>query len=179
MSDQGRTRGWPGWTVVVLAALVAVFGLAGWGGAESWFRRHAEALLDHRTTELATGVSDRMLAFQATLSNAQAFLGGDPNTSARSFRQWFHQADLASYYAGARGLGFGQALTPEEVAGLEARQRQGGEPGFEVHPACVDHLCAPVTLIEPQTTANALVLGFVVVATGIVLVGYLFNALLT
>jgi PAS domain S-box-containing protein len=156
--ERGRT--WPEWSAPVLAGLMAVFGLAAASAAEAWMTRHAEERQDYQAAALARDVSERLWAFQSTLTSAQAFVAGDPDLGREAFEAWYRQANLESFYPGARGLGFGRLAAPASVAALEARMRRSGLTDYVVHPPCVAEFCAPVVLLEPDSSINHRALGY-------------------
>ncbi|MXO97930.1 histidine kinase [Altererythrobacter xixiisoli] len=145
--------------IFLLIAAITILGIFAieWGEGET-----ASADLRSRANNIASGLERRSDASSAYLRAGAALLASVDRVEPASFRRFVSELRLDSDFRGAEGIGWGMIV------------RRGGEGAFGelmlaenniavgVRPAIAapQSFAVPVTIIEPDSTANRNALGF-------------------
>ena len=165
-SSRRRTRrllvSYPRATPVAIFLLIAAITTLSVFAIERGERRREEARLSESAQAIASSIERRANTSSAYLRAGAALFGTVDDVPSSLFRRFVSELRLDSDYRGAEGIGWAQAITPDEVAAFE--QRLGTEvPGMpKIRPGVAPDRAqlVPVTYLLPDTERNRRALGF-------------------
>ncbi len=124
-------------------------------------RSREEARLSETAQAVASAIERRGNTGSAFLRAGAALFGTVEAVQPSLFRRFVSELRLDSEYRGSEGIGWAEAITPEEIGAYEQRIR-AELPGFDdVHPRPGPRgQLTPVTYLLPDTERNRRALGF-------------------
>ncbi|MGM3386579.1 CHASE domain-containing protein [Stutzerimonas stutzeri] len=146
------------WLVLVVTLLVQ---LAIFNHLQIDEERAAErqfGLLVEKTSE---AISKRLVDHEQILLGAAGLFDATGAVSRTQWRIYNERLNLAERYPGIQGVGFAEAVRPEDIATHEQRVRAEGYPDYRVHPVQDGSvLLTPVLYIEPFGARNLAAFGY-------------------
>ncbi|MXO65044.1 histidine kinase [Altererythrobacter endophyticus] len=124
--------------------------------------RQAAAELDNRTAVIASALERRANSSSAYLRAGAALLATLDEIPASRFRRFVSELRLDADYRGADGIGWAEAVRPDEVAAFNARLAAQTPGVTAIYPSLAANqpLAVPVTFLQPDTVRNRRALGF-------------------
>ncbi len=152
-APRGRTERW--WHAGIAVLSLAVTLAAAWTARELVEERGA-AHFERESMRTVRALQNRMAHYEDALQAGVAALdvaGGrvDQNT----WRRFADGLELTRRYPGVNGIGLVERVPTEALDALERRERVGGQPGFDVHPAVDAAVHFPIIFIEPRAGNRA------------------------
>jgi signal transduction histidine kinase len=121
--------------------------------------RSDEAAFEHEAGRTAQAMQERLdLTLTLLRGTAGLFVAND-DVGASQFSAYVGRLRLRELYPGVQGIGFSQALRPDQVRGLEQRM-QRDVPGFHVWPAGEREVVHSILFLEPLDARNRAALGY-------------------
>lgn len=164
--DRRRTRRWlvsyPRATPLAIFILIASITSLSVFAIERGERRREDAHLSETALAVASAIERRANTSSAYLRAGAALFGTVEEVPSSLFRRFVSELRLDSDYRGADGVGWAEAITPDEIPDYEARLHAEVPGSPRVRPAPGpdrDHLI-PVTYLQPDTQRNRRALAF-------------------
>ncbi len=127
--------------------------------------RYDRATAEQRFLRLVEGTNaDLQGGLDLTVSLLRGVLGlfeASREVELGEFRAYVSALDLRRSHPSLLGLGYAKRVGPDEVAALEARMQQDGEPEFRVWPTPASEDDAAIIFLEPPDRGNRRALGYV------------------
>lgn len=161
-----RTRRWlvsyPRATPLAIFLLIAAITTLSVYAIERGERRRDEALLSETSQAVASAIERRSNTSAAYLRAGAALFGTVEAVPASLFRRFVSELRLDSDYRGAEGIGWAEAISPDEIADFESRLQADvpGMPRVRPSPGRDRGQIVPVTYLQPDTERNRRALGF-------------------
>jgi two-component sensor histidine kinase/CHASE1-domain containing sensor protein len=124
--------------------------------------RREEARLSESAKAIASAIERRGNTSSAYLRAGAALFGAVEVVPPTLFRRFVSELRLDSDYRGAEGIGWAQAIAPEEVAEFERKMSAETQGGLTVEPRPDGQRgqLTPVTYLLPDTVRNRRAIGF-------------------
>lgn len=164
--DRRRTRRWlvfyPRATPMTIFLLIAAITSLSVFAIERGERRREDARLSETTLTVASAIERRANTSSAYLRAGAALFGTVEDVPSSLFRRFVSELRLDSDYRGAEGVGWAEAITPDEIADYEARLHTEvpGEPRVHPAPGPDRDMLIPVTYLQPDTQRNRRALAY-------------------
>ncbi len=164
--DGRRTRRWlvsyPRATPLAIFLLILAITALSVFAIERGERRREEAALSETAQAIASAIERRGNTSSAYLRAGAALFGTYDRVPASLFRRFVSELRLDSDYRGAEGVGWAQAITPEEIPEFERRTAAevAGMRPVRPLPEPGRGQLVPVTYLQPDTERNRRALGF-------------------
>jgi CHASE1-domain containing sensor protein len=164
--DRRRTRRWlvsyPRATPLAIFLLIAAITTLSVFAIERGERRREDARLSETALAVASAIERRANTSSAYLRAGAALFGTVEEVPSNLFRRFVSELRLDSDYRGAEGVGWAEAITPDEIPEYEARlgAEVPGDPRVRPTPGPERHQLIPVTYLQPDTQRNRRALGF-------------------
>lgn len=142
--------------LVASLALVAVYAV----GAGQREQALAEARLAAEAEQVAARLRQQLLTYELITRGGVSLLAAIDRPSARQWRNYADGLDLPRRFPAMLGLCYVAALSPAQLQEFQLEQRDATRSLFRVDPPGPRAEYGPVVLLEPQTLANADVIGF-------------------
>lgn len=125
-------------------------------------RRREEAELSETASLVASAIERRGNTSSAYLRAGAALFGTVEAVPASLFRRFVSELRLDSDYRGAEGVGWAEAIRPEDIPDFEMRTQAevAGFPSVRPYPEPGRGQLVPVTFLQPDTERNRRALGF-------------------
>ncbi|WP_325099990.1 CHASE domain-containing protein [Aurantiacibacter sediminis] len=122
----------------------------------------AAAQLNARATAISSALERRSNASSAYLRAGAALLSTMDEVPADEFSRFVSELRLDSGYRGAEGIGWAQAVRPDEVEAFNALLAGQGLGATQLYPVFdgAQSIAVPVTFLQPDTERNRRALGF-------------------
>lgn len=164
--NRRRTRRWlvsyPRATPLAIFLLIVAITALSVFAIERGERRREEAVLSETAQAIASAIERRGNTSSAYLRAGAALFGTYDRVPASLFRRFVSELRLDADYRGAEGVGWAEAITPEEVPAFEARTAAevAGMRGVRPPPEPGREQLVVVTYLQPDTARNRRALGF-------------------
>ncbi|WP_194955792.1 CHASE domain-containing protein [Tsuneonella amylolytica] len=125
-------------------------------------RRREEARLNETALAVSSAIDRRGNTSSAYLRAGAALFGTVDDVSPSLFRRFVQELRLDSDYRGAEGIGWAEAVRPNELSSFETRiaQEMPGSPRIHPQPRTTTPLMVPVTFLQPDTERNRRALAY-------------------
>lgn len=110
--------------------------------------------------EVLEAVEKRMSNHRQILLGAAGLFDASADVSRDDWRRYVQRLDLESNYPGILGLGYSQAVQPDQLQAFEQSVRQEGFAGFAIKPAGKRDLYTSITYLEPFSGRNLAAFGY-------------------
>jgi PAS domain S-box-containing protein len=146
--------------VMALLAILLSLGLTvyAWKTASTQVYEQAHGEFEALSRDNERALLNRMQAYRLALLGGAGFVRGSQSVSRQEWRTYVQDINPGSNFPGMRGFGFIADVPPGNLAEFERQAREGGAPGFTVHPKS-NQKNYVITYIEPVAD-NRPALGF-------------------
>lgn len=161
-----RTRRWlvdypravPVGIFILIAAITALSVYA----LERGEYQREEARMSEVAQAVASALERRGNTSTAYLRAGAALFSTVEGVDPALFRRFVGELRLDADYRGAEGIGWAQALAPEDIPEFEAQMREEwpGDVGVHPEPGADRRMVVPVTFLQPDTERNRRALGY-------------------
>jgi two-component sensor histidine kinase/CHASE1-domain containing sensor protein len=164
--DRRRSRRWlvfyPRATPMAIFLLIAAITSLSVFAIERGEQRREDARLSEAALTIASAIERRADTSSAYLRAGAALFGTVEEVPSSLFRRFVSELRLDSDYRGAEGVGWAEAITPDEIASYETRLHAEvpGEPRVHPAPGSDRDQLIPVTYLQPDTQRNRRALAY-------------------
>lgn len=145
------------WLVLVFTLLVQLVILQQLRDHETRAAITQFEFLVEKTTE---AIGKRLIDHEQILYGAAGLFDASDGVSREQWRQYNERLQLAERYPGIQGVGFAQAVLPQQRNDHVRAVREEGFADYEIHPAGDRPLYIPIVYLEPFTDRNLAAFGY-------------------
>jgi PAS domain S-box-containing protein len=118
------------------------------------------AVFDANARQVAGRIEQRIANYEQMLRGVQGLLSADTDIDRLAFDAYVDTVMAGPDAAGLQSIAFSRLVAPADMLDFIGHQRMTGRSDFQVHPAGVRDLYAPLVLVAPENAANYQVIGF-------------------
>ncbi|MGK9066868.1 CHASE domain-containing protein [Stutzerimonas chloritidismutans] len=123
--------------------------------------RAAERQFDFLVEKTSEAIGKRLIDHEQILLGAAGLFDATDEVTRAQWRTYNERLSLAEHYPGIQGVGFAQAVRPQELAEHERQVKAEGYPDYQVHPIHTGAtLHTPVVYLEPFRARNLAAFGY-------------------
>lgn len=145
------------WLVLAVALLIEVMVLRHMQATE---QRAVEAQFQLLSNHVTDAIVRRLGNHEQVLLGGLGLFNASGEVTRSEWRNYVDSLRLAERFPGIQGVGFAQAVRPEELASHMAQVRTEGFPDYQVTPPGERPLYAPIVYLEPFAGRNLAAFGY-------------------
>lgn len=131
-----------------------------WLGLWEQNRRNAEAQFELHAREIVQAIEQRLRDHEQILLGGAGLFDASQRVSREAWRVYVERLRLKQNYPGILGVGFSQAIRPEELAGHLAAVRAEGFPAYTLRPPGPRPFYTAIVYLEPFAGRNLAAFGY-------------------
>lgn len=142
---------------IVLPALLVI---RAWNAEVEKADTAARTGFEARAVQIRDAVAGRLLDYEQVLRGGAGLFAASVAVGRDEWRVYYESLKLDVYYPGIQGIGYAPRVAHRDIAGLVARIRTEGHPGYSIRPPGEREIYMPVMYIEPFSGRNLHAFGF-------------------
>jgi len=131
-----------------------------WHNFKTEMRHNAEQRFQFRTSELKIEILRRFMVYEQVLRGGQAVFKAFGMPSREQWRAYIENLDINKNYPGIQGIGFSQAVRPEDRAAHEKSVQAEGFPNYRIRPDGARPMYTSIIFLEPFDARNKQAFGY-------------------